>query len=152
MPSESYRLKDKCLFVDANSYDEKNRKFANKNKPAKPPTSGKIELPHVMDKSTTPATYLMLNDAGAFIARFIVMGVALKDIPEILKSEYEGAVVNPAQDVADVYSMLAPYLEKRMVTRPYQAPKDEGKGEHSGQYDLDFRVNWFGTGKFKGPL
>jgi len=150
----SYQLKDKCLFVDAFVYDEPNKEPKKKTKPDKPPTTGKIELAHVMDKNPTPAKYLMLNDAAAFIARFIVMGVDTKDIPEILKSEYGSQVTNPVADVNAVVAMLFPsYLETpRTSPRPYQAPKDEGKGTHSGIYDLDFRVNWFVTGGFKGPL
>jgi hypothetical protein len=143
-----YQLKDKCLFVDAMVYDEKNRKPTLKKKP------DDISLAHVMDKSKEPndADYLALNDAAAFIARFIVMGVDTKDIPEILKSEYGSKVTDPAAEVKAVVALLKDYLEPRTFARPYEAPKKEGGGKHSGKYDLDFRVNWFGTGGFKGPL
>jgi hypothetical protein len=151
--SKSYQLKDKCLFVDANVYDEKNKKYADKVKPDPPPTTGKIEFAHVMDKSTTPATYLMLNDAAAFIARFLVMGVDTDLIAQIISSEYGSKVKDPLGEVQAVVTMLFPsYLEYRTFPRSYQAPQKEGGGNHSGTYELDFRVNWFVTGGFKGPL
>jgi len=135
-----WELKDKCLFVDATDRD------TNLKKP------DDIAASHVMDKSTAPATYLKLNDGAAFIARFIVMGVDTDLIPQILKSEYGAAVKDPVAEVQTVVAMLTPYLKPRSFARPHQAPKDHGKGTHSGKYDLDFRVNWFGTGVFKGPL
>jgi hypothetical protein len=149
----AYELNDKCLFVDAFVYDEQNKKPKKKTKPHKPPTTGTIELAHVMDKNPTPAKYLMLNDGAAFIARFIVMGVDTKDILEILKSEYGSNVANLDADVNAVVALLFPkYIKLRTSARSYEAPKDEGEGDHSGTYSLDFRINWFVTGGFKGPL
>lgn len=137
---ERWELKNKCLFVDATDRD------TNKKKP------DDIAAPHAMDKNASPATYLKLNDGAAFIARFIVMGLDTDLIAQILKSEYGPAVTDPAAEVAKVVTMLSPYLKKRSFVRPYQAPNDHGGGHHSGNYDLDFKVNWFGTGVFKGPL
>jgi hypothetical protein len=145
-----YRLKDKCLFVDAYVYDEQKRKPFSSDIPSAIPS------PHVLDQNTTPATYLYLNDTAAFIARFIVMRVDTNLIPGILSSEYGPKVTNPAQDVNDVLAMLNPYLEPDtppIFVRPYHKPKDKGKGQHPGKYPLDFSVNWFGTGGvLKGPL
>jgi hypothetical protein len=137
---ERYELKDKCLFVDATDRE------TNTKKPVD------IGASHAMDKSTPSAKYLKLNDGAAFIARFIVMGVDTELIAQILVSEYGSAVRDPAAEVRAVVKMLEPYLKPRSFARPYQAPRDHGGGQHSGHYDLDFRVNWFGTGVFKGPL
>jgi hypothetical protein len=145
-----YRLKDKCLLVDAYVYDETNRKPFSANIPSAVPA------PHVSDQNTDPATYVYLNDTAAFIARFIVMRVDTALIPDILKSEYGARITNPAQDVQDVLTILNPYLEPDApptFVRPYQKPKTVGKGKHPGKYPLDFSVNWFGTGGvLKGPL
>jgi hypothetical protein len=142
-----YQLKNKCLFVDAYLYDEDNRKPTSNKKP------DVIGSPHVLDQSTTPGTALKLNDAAAFIARFIVLGVDTDLISQIVTSEYPGDVVNAAQEVAEVYNMLTPYLEVRTYQRIHGAPKSKGKQNHQGGYTLDFTVNWFGTGGFmKGPL
>ena len=142
-----YQLRDKCLFVDAYLYDESNRKPTRNKKP------DAIGSPHVLDQSTEPGTALKLNDAAAFIARFIVLGVDTDLIPEIVKSEYHGASANPAKEVADVYEMLKPYLGDRIYQRTHEAPQSRGKKDHTGGYDLDFRVNWFGRGGLlKGPL
>jgi hypothetical protein len=137
----SYQLKDLHLFVDATDRQH------NVKKP------DDIPFPHVMDKSVTPATYIKLNDAAAFIARFLVMGVDTDDIAQILSSEYGSRVKDPGGEVQAVVAMLYPdHLENRTFTRNYQAPKDQGHGNHSGVYELNFRVNWFVTGGFKGPL
>jgi hypothetical protein len=142
-----YQLKNKCLFVDAYLYDEKNRK------PIPNKIPGAIAYPHVLDQSTAPGTALKLNDAAAFIARFIVLGVDTDIIPQIVKSEYPGDVVNADQEVADVYNLLMPYLEPRTYQRTHAAPKSKGKIPHEGGYELDFRTNWFGTGGLlKGPV
>jgi hypothetical protein len=135
-----YQLKAKCLFVDATHRD------TNMKKP------DDIPAPHVMDKSTAPATYLKLNDGAAFIARFIAMGVDTDVIPQILSSEYGSKIKDPVAEVQAVVALLGPYLEARTFNRPYQAPKDHGKGNHSGSYALDFRVNWFPIGGHKLPL
>ena len=79
-----YQLKDKCLFVDAYVYDEQTRKPSTKKPDA-------IPSPHILDQGADPATCLKLNDAAAFIARFIVLGVDTSIIPQIVQSEYPGA-------------------------------------------------------------
>lgn len=142
-----FQLKEgKCLFVDATVYDEKKWRPTDRKKP------DDIAFAHVMDKSTSPATYLKLNDAAAFITRFIVLGVDTDLIPQILLSEYGKKVTAPVTEVASVLEMIGPFLEPRTYERPYASPKHHGKGQHSGKYDLDFRVNFFNVGALKGPL
>jgi hypothetical protein len=144
-----YQLKNKCLFVDAKVYDD------NSGLPTKNAKIDDVILanPHVMDTSTSPATYLPLNDAAAFIARFIVLGVDTDLIPQILTSEYGSAVKNPGKEVADVLAMLFPkYMVNRTYARAYDAPKKGNEGTHPGKYLLDFKVNFFGVGAVKGPL
>jgi hypothetical protein len=145
-----YRLKDKCLFVDADVYDEAAKKPKKDKKP------GDIPHAHILDKrdETKPVPFLALNDEAGFIARFIVMGVETDLIPDILKSEYPpGAVADPVKDVKDVLAMINPYLELRSPTEPYTGPQKLAEGKHqTGKYALDFGVNWFGTGWIKGPL
>jgi hypothetical protein len=150
------QLKDRCLFIDAYVYDETTRKPTSTKKPAA------IQSPHIFDQRTDPATYLMLNDTAAFIARFIVLGVDTTIIPQIYLSEYPAAGGNAAKEVADVLTMVDPYLEDRdfkIFQRTYQSPQALGNAKPyhgiSGRkgYDLDFNVNWFGTGGLlKGPL
>jgi hypothetical protein len=135
-----YQLKDRCLFVDA-KHHEKNARHP-------------IEIPfaHVMDKRTKDVTYLKLNDAAGFIARFIVQGVDTALISQILRSEYGTKVKDPDAEVKAVVELLDPYLMPREYHRPYQAPKDHGVAKHSGKYSLNFRVNWFPIGGYKVPL
>jgi hypothetical protein len=146
-----YQLKDKCMFVDAYVYDEQNRKPGAKKPDA-------IPSPHILDQRTDPATSLKLNDTAAFITRFIVLGVDTDLIPQILQSEYPGAGAIFANEVNTVYTMLAPYLDKRSYQRAHQAPQAIGSAATyqgiSGKkgYDLDFRVNWFPIGGYKLPL
>ena len=147
-----YQLKDKCLFVDAYVYDEQTRKPTTKKPDA-------IPSPHILDQSTDPATCLMLNDAAAFIARFIVLGVDTSIIPQIVQSEYPGAGGIAANEVEVVRTLMQPYLEDRTFKRTHQPPKAmgapkkyQGPGGKKG-YDLDFSVNWFGIGGvLKGPV
>jgi hypothetical protein len=144
-----YQLQDRCLFVDAYVYDEQNRRPANAKKP------DAIPFPHILDQRQNPATYLKLNDAAAFITRFIVMGVDTSIIPQIVQSEYPGAGGNAANEVETVRTMLLPYLEDRSYRRTHQPPQALGSPQpHSGVgYSMDFSVNWFGTGGLlKGPL
>lgn len=144
-----YQLKKgKCLFVEAKVYDDTDWRPTGTHKP------DDINCAHVMDKSVTPAKILKLNKGAAFITRFIVLGVPIKYIPDILVSEYGANVVtNPAGEVETVLNMLDPdFLEERDYKRPYQAPQSLGGGTHSGKYDLDFKVNAFNVGILKGPL
>jgi len=136
----SYQLKDRCLFVDATDREK------NLKKP------DDINAPHVMDKRANPATYLKLNDAAAFIARFIAMGLDTDLIAQILSSEYGNKVKDPVAEVLAVVGLLQDYLQPRNFARPYQAPKSPGGGKHSGTYELNFRVNWFPIGGYKLPL
>ena len=126
----SYKLKDKCLFVDAFVYDEPNKKPKMKAKPKNPPTTGTIVLAHVMDKSTPDNKYVMMNDAAAFIARFIVMGVKTEDIPQLLKSEYQDNVTNFSKEVEDVYKHDEGLSGKARPGdhRIYSDPEEEGGG------------------------
>jgi hypothetical protein len=136
----SYQLKYLCLFVDARDHD------TNQRKP------DELPAPHVMNKNVEPADYLKLNDGAAFIARFLVMGLDTDLIAQIIRSEYGDKVKHPLDEVMAVVAMLGDYLEVRSFDRPYQSPKEQGRGKHVGRYALDFKVNWFGTGVFKGPL
>jgi hypothetical protein len=136
-----YKLKDKCLFVDAYDVEEKKRK------------PDVIPFAHVMNKSTSPAKYLKLNDAAGFITRFIVFGVDTDLIPQILRSEFGGDLEHHKAEVSKVVEMIKDYLVKRRpILRPkrYAGPKSLGIGELEGGYPLDFRVNWFPTGWIKG--
>jgi hypothetical protein len=141
-----YQLKGQCLFVEARVYDDTHWLPTNVNKPDD-------ISPHVMDKSTTPATYLKLNDGAAFITRFLVMGVDTDLIAKILISEYGSAAANPQQEVNDVVKMLFPrFLTNRTYQRPHQGPQSLADDTHSGTYPLDFAVNPFNVGILKGPL
>jgi hypothetical protein len=146
-----YQLRDKCLFCDAYLYDEQTRKPSTK----KPDL---IPAPHILDQSVDPPDCLMLNDAAAFIARFIVLGVDTALIPQIVQSEYRGAGGNAVKEVQDVEALLTPYLEYRTFQRPYQPPQVEKPKKYQRPdgkkgYDLDFSVNWFGVGGvLKGPV
>jgi hypothetical protein len=142
-----YQLKEQCLFVEAKVYDDTHWKPTKVYKP------DDLKGPHVMDKSTKPATYLKLNEGAAFITRFIVMGVDTDLIRQILISEYGSAAANPQKEVDDVVKMLLPrFLEDRTYPRPHQDPQNLGEGTHSGKYPLDFGVNPFNVGILKGPL
>jgi hypothetical protein len=142
-----YQLKEQCLFVEAKVYDDTHWLPTNDKKP------DDIKSAHVMDKSTTPATYLKLNDGAAFITRFIVMGVDTDLIRQILISEYGSAAADFQQEVTDVVKMLFPrFLANRTYQRDHQDPQNLGEGTHSGKYPLDFGVNPFNVGILKGPL
>ena len=114
-----YQLKDKCLFVDAYLYDERTRKPSTKKPDA-------IPSPHILDQSADPATCLRLNDAAAFIARFIVLGVDTSIIPQIVQSEYPGSGGIAADEVEVVRTLMLPYLEDRTFKRTHQPPKAQG--------------------------
>lgn len=148
-----YKLKDKCVFVDAKNFDD-----------PKAPKRYPIEIPHahILDKSS--ASHLKLNDTAGFITRFVVLGVDTDLIPQIILSEYSGtlpklfegnkdkveAAVKTA--VKSVVSMLKPYLERRTLAdckQLYETPKDLGIGKHSGKYALDFSINFVGTSVVK---
>jgi hypothetical protein len=150
-----YKLKAKCLFVDAKNFDD-----------PKTPKRFPIEIPyaHVLDKNS--ASHLKLNDTAGFIARFIVMGVDTDLIPHIFLSEYSGTLpklfkgnkvkVEAAAKTAvrSVVSLLKPYLKRRTLTdckQLYETPKGLGIGKHSGKYALDFSINFVGTGVVKTP-
>jgi len=143
-----YQLKPKCLFLDAKVYDDNGIPIENAK------IDNDLDGPHVMDTSTSPATYLLLNDAAAFIARFIVLGVDTDFIPQLLVSEYAPTVVEkPKDQVAAVVAMLKPkYLMDRYYPRKYDTPKKGKDGNHQGKYPLDFKVNFFGVGAVKGPI
>jgi hypothetical protein len=148
-----YKLKDKCVFVDAKNFDD-----------PKAPKRYPIEIPHahILDKSA--GAHLKLNDTAGFIARFVVMGVDTDLIPQIIVSEYSGtlpklfkgneAKVEAAAKsaVRSVVSMMKPYLKRRTLTdckQHYEKPKDLGMVKHSGKYTLDFSINFVGTAVVK---
>jgi hypothetical protein len=145
-----FQLKDKCLFVDASAYDESNHKPGHKIK------CDVIDSAHILDQRVDPPAYLMLNSGAAFITRFIVLGVdTINVIPQILQSEYSGSGAIYAKEVSDVVQMLSDYIETRTYQRPHETPANLGAGRQApGKrgYPLDFKVNWFGGGVFKGPL
>jgi hypothetical protein len=150
-----YKLKDKCLFVDAKNFDDPKapKRFPNE-----------IPFAHILDKNT--GSHLKLNDTAGFITRFIVMGVDTDLIPQIIYSEYGGtlpklfegkcakaeAAVKAA--VKAVVKILRPYLKPRTLAdckQPYEPPKDLGVGKGLVKYTLDFSVNFVGIGVVKIP-
>jgi hypothetical protein len=150
-----YKLKAKCLFVDAKDLDD-----------PKTPKRHPIEIPfaHILDKSE--GSCLKLNDTAGFIARFIVLGVDTDLIPQIIYSEYGGTKPQPTEKqnsqsqteiknaVDFVVGKLMPYLETRTLAdcpRPYESANDYGVDKHAGKYKLDFSVNFVGTGIVKIP-
>jgi hypothetical protein len=140
-----YQLKELCLLVDAKHYE------TGKRYPEEIPSA------HILDQRTKPYTYLKLSDGAAFIARFIVLGVDVALIPEILRSEYrltsqdkeEG--VDFEKDVGQVVKMLDNYIEKRVFVMPYDRPGSSGEGKKECGYPLDFGVHSFGIGVIKVP-
>jgi hypothetical protein len=147
-----YKLKDKCLFVDAQDLEARRR------------YPEAIPFAHILDKNTS--TYLKLNDTAGFIARFIVIGVDTELIPQIILSEYgvtlpklfEGKQLRfqaaARSAVRAVVEMLRPYIKPRTRTdckQPYEPPANLGVGTHEGGYKLDFSVNFVGTTVVKIP-
>jgi len=129
-----YQLKDKCLFVDATDLD------GNRLPP-------EIPNAHVLDQRGPQAKVLKLNDTAGFIARFIVMGVDTDTVAEIVSSEYAISTTNAAAEVQSVYSLLKDFVQARTYKRGHEKPGTVPKAEPtSGQYGLDFSVNWFGGG------
>jgi hypothetical protein len=112
----SYQLKESCLLVDAKHFETDRR------------IPEEIPSAHILDQRTKPYTYLKLSDGAGFIARFIVLGVDVALIPEILRSEYgltsqdkeEG--VDFENDVGQVVKMLDNYIETRSFVMPYDRP------------------------------
>jgi hypothetical protein len=159
-----YRLKDKCLFVDFRAYDGTHWQPRNQQPPV-PPVGGPpgeitpdaiTQLAHILDQRPPgPPTWVPLNDTAAFITRLIVMGVDVDLIPELLKSEYsEQQIGSFKTQVTDLVKDLQPYIEVRQPndrrgSQPHgnEPPKILAKKTfpHKG-YNLDFSVNWFGTG------
>jgi len=118
------------------------------------------EIPsaHILDQRTKPYTYLKLSDGAAFIARFIVLGVDVALIPEILRSEYSQASqdkergVDFKADVDSVIKMLGDYIEVRTSGMPYSSPETLGRGENECGYPLDFGVHSTGHVCCKLPI
>jgi hypothetical protein len=151
-----YKLKDKCLFVDAYKLDN-----LDSNNPDRKDFQD-IPYAYVMDKRTGhPYTVTPFNDVAAFIARFIAMGVDTGLIPQILTSEYGPAMANPQGEVNKVVSMLQNYLDPLQANprRTYHAADfltiagNTGPHPHlTDRVGVDFKINWLGGGVFKGPL
>jgi hypothetical protein len=144
-----YQLKDMVLFVDADDFNDK--VHPKQKGPRKPDV---IPFPHILDKrDEPPAKCLKLSDEAGLIARFIVQGVDTDLIPQIINSEYGGKVPHPVNDVQTVLTMLRDeydFLENRVDQMGYAPPRKIGfEPDCPGKYDLDFRVNWFGTGVIK---
>ncbi len=141
-----YQLQDYCIFVDARDLED-NR------------YPEKIPHPHVLNKSSKGEyTYLPLNDAAGFIAAFIVEGVDVRLIPEILRSEYESTLEDKVKEVDfvaqvdAVLGMLRPYLVERTYERTYATPQPLRPGTITEGYSLDFSVNWYPIGGRKRPI
>jgi hypothetical protein len=154
-----WQLKKKYVFVDALLYQKpEDDQYGGKKKP------DSIPYAHVMDKtkspsdnSPSPTPYLALNPGAGFIGRFIIQGVDTDELlPQILISEYEHEHITLPQAKADVNAVLElmkPYLRPRSHQRKHEAPaKVKDDIDPTGQYPLDFKVNWLGTGFIKGPL
>jgi hypothetical protein len=138
-----YKLKVQCLFVDAKELDGTRRQPQD------------LLFAHVLDARQTPAKVLKFNDTAGFIARFILLGVEIGLIPEIIHSEFGDQVTDPLGEVQAVLKMLRLYVDER---RPedrmkHETPSSEDHGTHGGKYDLDFRVNFYATtGVSKIPI
>jgi hypothetical protein len=138
-----YKLKDGCIFVDANDPKDKKKKKPDEN-----------PYPHVFNQTTKD--YVALNDAAGFIARFIVLGVDTNVISQILVSEYGSSVVaNPQGAVDKVYAMMKDYLENRPAGSygdpgNYQPPV-QLPPKHSGTLKLNFSTNPIGFVNLKTP-
>lgn len=154
---QRWQLKKKCLFVDAmkhkkpqiDDYTVENRKPQD------------IPYAHVLDKRNSPdddgpapSPYVALNSGAGFIPRFIVQGVDTDDLlPQILVSEYGMPLQQAKDEVNTVLNMLADCLRPRKYQRDHEPPAIVKKDIHpSGEYLLDFKVNFFGIGFIKGPL
>jgi hypothetical protein len=152
-----WKLKSKCLFVDAQDLDDPKH-------PKRYPTE--IPFAHILDKNTKDC--LKLNDTAGVIARFIVIGIDTDLIPQIIFSEYGGTKAEPvayenrdAQSEAEiktavnfVLQKLLSFLEPRTLkdcNRPYSPPLDYPVEKHEGKYKLDFSVNFVGTTCCKIP-
>jgi len=138
-----YKLKADCIFVDANDPKDKKNKKPDEN-----------PYPHVFNQITK--TYVALNDAAGFIARFIVLGVDTNAIPQILVSEYgSSAVANPQGAVDKVYAMMKDYLENRPAGSygdpGYYQPPVQLPPKHSGTLKLNFSTNPVGIVNLKTP-
>ncbi len=139
-PDKRYKLIDQCLFVDAKELD------GSRVKPQG------LNFPHLMDSRQNPSKVLKFNDTAGFIARFILSGVKISVISQIVLSEF-GNVNDPAGKVKDVFDELADYLEERLDHMQFQPPTINDHGDHSGVYELDFRVNFYATtGVSKLPI
>jgi hypothetical protein len=134
-PGIRYQLKQLCLLVDA-KHSETGRRIPEE-----------IPSAHILDQRTKPYTYLKLSDGAAFIARFLVLGVDVALIPEILRSEYSLTSQNKERgvdfeaDVDSVIKMLGDYIEVRTSGMPYSSPETLGRGENECGYPLDFGVH-----------
>jgi hypothetical protein len=152
---QRWQLKKKYLFVDALIP----RKPQNDDYSIDQRKPQDIPYAHVLDKSNSPngpapSPYVALNSGAGFIARFIVQGVDTDDLlPQILVSEYNIPLQQAKNEVNAVLNLLAGCLRKRQHQRDYEPPALITKDIHpTGQYDLDFKVNFFGIGVLKGPL
>lgn len=136
-----YKLKDRCLFVDAKELDGTRKQPKN------------LLFAHVLDARQTPAKVLEFNDTAGFIPRFILFGVEIGLIPEIVHSEFADQVKDPLGEVQAVLQMLLPYVEERTDRMKHYPPSSKDQGTHPGTYDLDFRVNFYATtGVSKIPI
>jgi hypothetical protein len=135
---DRYEMENKCAFVDAaEEHDHKKKKPKD------------IQSAHVMDQRPGTAKVLKLNDTAGFIARFIVQGVDIDVIPQILTSEYGSTITNPKGEVDKVLAMLKPYVKKRSGTNQYSAAQAGTASDYTGTYELDFKINWFAIGWIK---
>jgi hypothetical protein len=139
---DRYEMKHKCAFVDA----QEARETEHQKGPKKPDG---VNAAHVYFHEGNDKKVLKLNDTAGFIARFIVQGVEIDQIPEILKSEYGSSIGNAAQEVDTVLGILNPYVQKRTGTKPFSSPQSQGIAEAPATYDLDFKLNWFAVGWIK---
>ncbi len=134
-----YELIEKCLFVDAYYLDNLDINKPLRNPPAISPMPGdpagaataqvtpasSSPKAHVMDKRSSPAKYLALNDVAGFIARFIVQGVDTDlYLPQIIVSEYGISPDQAKNDIKNVLDWLLPYLKSRTKQQnPRTSPK-----------------------------
>jgi hypothetical protein len=139
-----YKLKEGCIFVDANEPKDKNKKAGDK------------PFPHVFHQGAN-VTFVAFNEQAAFIARFIALGVDTDAIPQIIESEYSpGVVPNPVLEVGMVLGMMANYLEDRGERKPYALPGYYQSpvalpDPHDGKLKLDFSTNPIGFVNLKTP-
>ena len=147
-----YELKPNCHFVDAYDID-KARAHPKDPRDRTDAACQEIAFAYVMKKdSNNKCTHLKLNDVAGFIGRFIVMGVPVNKITDIVNSEYDNIPGNTIDAVNAVVQWMKDFdsIQPRTQKPNFQEPSNLGTDTHNCHYKLDFKVNPMGIGIFKG--